>query len=729
MTLYKILPELFLLLTNLIVAQTELRYTDEYIKGKEALSKKDTLEAVELFNKSIMLNHDSPSYYELAGIRSLSKSNVILTEALNDIRKALEGNTQNIEYKLLMAKIREKLYHASKLNLEERPAAIKEYKEILVIDSVNVEALFNLGRLKTEDFLKSHNSAAKGSANKALNPTQKMLMLRKRSTLTYDKMNEFNNTRGVFLSFSNEEDAKKDLREAEGYLMNALKYAPDSEKFFCELSKLFIYNNTPEKAIPIWDSFKSNSTRSKNSHLYRGVLFYMTRQFEKCTKEFTSALEEMKKQEKEDYTLNSVCMMLEPKLGGRLSIMTKKELTNYISQFWEINDPLNLTEENERLLEHYYRVAYSNMFFGNDDLNLTGWKSDRGEILVRYGQPVSKVRYVQETPDTVGYSRPMTEIWDYEEMSFAFVDPIRNNQFTYGQPWNSMIPMNTHDEVINLRKEEFEKYNPTFAGPVFSVPYQTFQFRSIRNIGSDIYVSFSLNFADSSTLKEKFDEGYEVGLCFFDKYFNKVLSETRNFSSPNSKGAVVNSIPMKAYPDSGSLAFEIIRKKDKGVASYHGKFVTKDFRGEKLMMSDIVCAANVEFDKTVDGAIQRNNISILPNLTKSYSKDNPFYIYYELYNLKKGQSNTTDFEQKLTIQRKGEDGILTNLLNAVGFDRSGDKISLSSRYQTQERDPQMYLQLDMNRYESGNYIIKVLVKDNVNSNETENETEISWHNE
>lgn len=62
--------------------------------------------------------------------------------------------------------------------------------------------------------------------------------------------------------------------------------------------------------------------------------------------------------------------------------------------FWKERDPLNLTPYNERLLEHYTRIAYSNLRFGIPKLNITGWKTDRGTVVIRYGVPpfVTRIR-------------------------------------------------------------------------------------------------------------------------------------------------------------------------------------------------------------------------------------------------------------------------------------------------------------------------------------------------
>ncbi len=717
----------FIVFSNLMTAQTDSTKTKEYLKALEVLQKKDTTSAITFFKNSIKQSKDAPSYFELAKIKATNKTNSELMESLRYIRKAIEIYPLNIQYRLLIARIREDLFYASKLNFDERLAAIDEYKEILNIDSTNSIALYNLGRLKSEDFLKLHTGEAKGPVNRALSPVVKSLMFREKSSLAFDQKNEFDNTRGNFPTASYEKFAQEAFHESENFLIKALHNDTSKESICWEISNIYIYNGSPEKAISIWDAFIKKHSIGKTSHLYLGLLYYLTHHYDKSAEEFERGISLMSSEEREDFTFNSALVILESKLGDQIKIMSKTQLIEAISQFWQTKDPLILSKENERLLEHYYRVTYANLFFGNTHIDLTGWKTDRGEILIRYGQPLNKVRYMQEIDDLSLRPKPRTEVWDYGDKSFAFIDPMRNNSYQFAQPWTAIVPMNTHDEVISLRQTKPDEYFPKFEGPIFDLSYQAYQFASKNRAQTDIFLSYEINFSDTATTKEKFANGYDVGLFMFDKNFNKQSEYRKTYDSGNfSSEYVVNYVEMTLSPQSGNLAFEMMRKKDKGVAAYHGKYNVKNFSSDKLNISDVVLASNVETEQNINGAFKRNNISILPNPTKSFSKNNQLYLYYEIYNLKLNTNNLTDFEQKITIQKKEESGVINSLLSVVGLDKEGKKIALTSKYQSQEKDPQMYLQLDMSRYEPGKYVVTVSIKDNATEKEVSSQTEINW---
>ncbi len=153
------------------------------------------------------------------------------------------------------------------------------------VDTSKAKELFNLGKINTEEFLKYHNGEIKTVKNNALNPIKKNALFKGKSSLLYDTKNEFDNTRGNFAVLEYEGYAKEFYDNATKYLIESIKLDPEAEDGYCELSKLNIYNNTPEKAIPIWKSIKSHQL-GKNGHLYLALLYYMTSQFEKSALEF-----------------------------------------------------------------------------------------------------------------------------------------------------------------------------------------------------------------------------------------------------------------------------------------------------------------------------------------------------------------------------------------------------------------------------------------------------------
>jgi hypothetical protein len=112
-----------------------------------------------------------------------------------------------------------------------------------------------------------------------------------------------------------------------------------------------------------------------------------------------------------------------------------------------------------------------------------------------------------------------------------------------------------------------------------------------------------------------------------------------------------------------------------------------------------------------------------------FSDDSDLYIYYEVYNLRKDKEGLTNFQQNIILQRKNEDGVLGKIfspvLKFIGINNN-KQVSLTSNYQTNDKDSQVYLQLDMGDYDAGNYVLTVRITDNVSGRKTEQSTDLTW---
>lgn len=84
--------------------------------------------------------------------------------------------------------------------------------------------------------------------------------------------------------------------------------------------------------------------------------------------------------------------------------------------FWEKRDPTPGTQRNERMEAYYYRINAANRNYG---VSITdGWRTDRGYVLVRFGEP----DHIRRKPHSFDYEP--YEIWTFERIGrqFIFVD-------------------------------------------------------------------------------------------------------------------------------------------------------------------------------------------------------------------------------------------------------------------------------------------------------------------
>ena len=141
-------------------------------------------------------------------------------------------------------------------------------------------------------------------------------------------------------------------------------------------------------------------------------------------------------------------------------------------------------------------------------------------------------------------------------------------------------------------------------------------------------------------------------------------------------------------------------------------------------------AADVTSSSSYDGVIVRRNHKILPNPTQVFTTANNIFMYYEAYNLKLDAENRANFEQRITIRNAEESSVVENILASIGNLFSGggkdDQVTLKTNYQSFEKNAQVYLQIDMNAYVPGDYIVIVTVEDKLTGKESSSEAILMW---
>lgn len=679
---------------NIFGSDKKLR-TELYEKGKKALELKDTLRAEKFFQESIRKYDDAPSYYELGKIYLNRNTIYSRNKAYEYFKHAVLTEPNNIEYRYA---------YASLMKDFARISAFNEFKKIISIDSTHILAWLNLAELKDEDFTEYNNS------------------VRKMSDEFYGSLQEY---------------AEEDFKEAEKYYLKVLEIDSTNYDANLKLSLLYEKANLPQKGIPLLKRLL-NFHEDKDIHLCLGLLCYKLSKMKESYEEYKKAISLMDKNEREDFTYNSVKFLIEPAFQNFTNKMNEYELKKFIEIYWKIFDPLYMTDFNERLLEHYSRVAYSNLHFSVKKLSLIGWKTNRGEVVVRYGEPLKLMR-IRPSMGEAGLEMK-TEVWDYKDMTFGFTDMASSGNYLFSVPsWDkdkvhSQFSGNTLDYINYLRKARYSYYEPKFEGPKFDLQYSVAQFKSnYKWYQTDVYFNYMIDVPDTLYKSSK-KIVHHIGLFFFDKNYVEQFNNIDSIEiSKGENKKFINTLVATSYPDSGFISFEIIRDVDKGTSVNRKEIRIRRFSNSELDISDILLAKNISYEKMNSKMIKRNNLFITPNPANQFSKSDSLFIYYEVYNLKKKEKGLTDFEQKISIKKFEEESensaerISSSILSILGI-KEENEITLTSNYHTFETNPQIFLQLDMSNYPSEKYLITVTIKDKIDNKEVSSSTVIDWKN-
>ncbi len=691
---------LWLIIPISISAQKMFNETNVFHqKGLEEFAEGKTDEAEKLFKTSIFEFDYPPSYYQLGKLyksKGTVRGNI---KARRNFENAILRDPNNIAYRKELALILENF---------SKSMAFDVYKEILEIDKNNIDALFNLGRIKEEDFYEYMNSFFKDDGAPALS------------------YNGF---------------AQDDFDEAVTYYLASIKIDPGYIESYNHLAILYVELGEPGTAINYLNTSLRYDSRNKETLLLHGICNYQLSKIDSSYSDFTKAISLMDDSEKSIYTKFSANYFLNP------NDFKNSDSIVIINKYWQSQDPLYLTSYNERLLEHYVRVAYSNLRFTVKKLDLPGWNTDRGEILIRYGIPETRIRLRPQISAGGNTSLMLkTDLWVYNDKVFGFTDDYWTGNFRFSVPnpsgrHHSQFGGDSETFVHDERRNEPESYSPKFNGPVIDVPFVISQFKSLKDnsdYNTELVVSFATK-ADKSIEDKLFsNDKFKAGVFLLDKNYDliskkiKILKEF-SFNSILNLGLDqdyhINTVELVNHPDSLNFAFEIIRNIDNAVSTNHKSIEIKKFSNRDLGMSDILFCENVsKTESTLP--LQRGNYFLLPNPLNTFVSTNKIYIYYEVYNLSHDEDNVSSFEQELKIEhineKSGASEIIHSILSSVGLSSDEEQLVLKTDYSTSGSTAQVYLQLDMKNYKKGKYNVQVSLKDKTSGKVVNSHNELIW---
>ncbi len=762
----------FVFLLSISMFSQEQTY---YQKAIVALESGDVSSAKDLFQLSIRREKISDANYELAKIYSKEKS----TDALNKGRRALNDVIRwypdSIKYRLLMAEMHKKAFKINIFDKDALSRAEGEYDEVLNVDYDNEEAHFELAKIYERKFYEFVDSEISFLDLAPLKSEGEMYG----DNLTRQSENDFKRDlleEGTIPSLSFNDKAKDYFNTTLDHFLNTIRVNLKNDDAAYRTAMLLNFDKNYPKAIEIVDNAEAVLPKNYNIKLAKAFAYHRLSEFKLAQEYFDKAFSLMNKKELNEFKLQSVMEIIQPSFKENLKGKTNSEIEKILDYFWKIKDPLNLTKQNERLLEHYSRMVYADYYLSDfdpylhnhGDVEIKGWKSERGKIFLRYGLPKKIMRFRPgmsiALTDSIGFEESVirpealysseqlrdkrfdpdretrdykTEVWLYDDFVFSFADMTNRKNYKLdddfgGGAFGSQYKGNSKKLSDDLMLSMPNDYKPNYEGPIFNLDFDVFQLKG--DSATEVYLNYVTDIKDS-----KFNDGLTYGLFFFDKYMSSVFEKrdtlTEISTNPKIKFGkdstlVVNSIKAVIPPQEGNFSFETIRNNDKGVFSTRGKYTVKDFSKDYLQMSDIILASDIKSTDAAVTTIKRGEYNILPNPVKTFSKNIPMFIFFEVYNLQKDNSNLTNFEQQITIREKSGDtpsDILNSLGDIIGFSDEGEEITLSSNYSTLESNQKINLELDMSDYDEGEYIIQVTIKDNVAGKETASSVNLTWN--
>lgn len=421
---------------------------------------------------------------------------------------------------------------------------------------------------------------------------------------------------------------------------------------------------------------------------------------------------------------------------------TPEAYREFFRKFWASRDPTPAVSPNVRLGEHYRRILYAERYYIYDGFRTWFYDPDQGddipypttvELNDRFNDPgLIYIRHGQPS-DTQKFS--MAEVWHYWKTD-AFDKMLFNFAATpssMGSNWRLVESLSGSGNYGRRLRWENEKLRRevrrsvetalqtdrhTWEDDVEDLDYESYlaYFKGERGRG-DVELYYGMPFkALNKDFRQLPDSAsiYEYGLVLHDMQWNRYENLTgyvrkSHVARSRYKDRSFGVLRFSADPDSGHAAFFLRPSRDNLLGGWKQDLRIPEFSETVLEMSSVVPAHVIRADVEGSHGFNLRGIQAVPNPSLRFSRRDPVYIYFELYNLTPDERGTTSFEVSYGLTRLKRQGI-RRLLRIFG---SGEKPATTV---TVERlgdspDTRESLALDLNKAGSGEFLLKVTVRD------------------
>ncbi len=606
----------------------------------------------------------APAYNALAKLYLQANTVNDRQRAAQMILKAIMIDPNDAEYRLMRGKI----WWAQGFRFR----ALSQYENVLKKDSNNTDALYGTGIFWLYDFLalkdeprnfRKYAQEAKQEAEQAL-----------RTSIQLDATNQM-----------------------PYYLLGMFYFEDEDWRAFQTLVQ----------------DLHAHYPNDKNALLFCGLAAYHLGEFNESHDYYQRALDLMSVEERELLESTDLLVPQEDHASRDTTQMIDALLAK--EMFWKRQDPLYLSDFNERKMEHFGRMAYANLRFKRFSDDVEGWQTDMGKTYIKFG------RYRHRRSSYLGRG----ETWFYETFKVAFCgnggDRWRfcggyegggvsfyssTSSAESGGIFNSNTeaflsklfgsrdgPRDEYTDAGEVRRhfrrrrlsfrtplvlEEpshhtFKKMAQRFVDPYlkrkYTLPYQIAAFEERDSVRVELSYMIPKDRLESKP--ETGEVGFWDGVFLFDEQWNDVYNYRKSVSfalppplpAENAAARHRNdhllvsrmlSVPQGNY----HLSVELLDQTSGaiGIARDEEQYVYDD---ESFHLSDLLVGSNIQMRHSFPQG--RDDLIITPNPVRTFSQSESVFIYLELYDLKRDDFGNTAYEISYTIGKPEVDTLSPTL--------------------------------------------------------------------
>ncbi len=568
-----------------------------------------------------------------------------------------------------------------------------------------------------------------------------------------------------------EEFGARDREKALAFLIKSIEADSGLRDAYFDLGLIHYESKNPKGLVTASKLCLDQYPEDKDALLYCGLGYLGMGELKTAHEYYIRALGRMSAQERA--LMESVDLIASKKELSALDSIATIDTTRYGwtdnlegVRFWRKRDPLYLTAFSERRMEHYGRVAYANLRYGQRLKGIPGWQTDRGKAYIKFGRYLSKSATRLELPGGVdGASTSISRVvqggneeWYYDGFSISFFNSDGLDSWRFDTRPGRVSGRYTFNH-------EPTHYRDPYRHRKYRIPYQVASFKD----GDNYRVELAYALPKYNVSASDADSGFvlENGVFVFDENWDEIYRKRSdlNLSWPEltpigypaadslRNSHVVFQLAFRVAPGTYNLVGEVRDRKRGSIGTFREErgFATAD---TVLLLSDLLLATQIETGPPFPE--KRSHLNVVANPLRTYDRSEPAFIYLEVYNLKRDEYGRTEYEisyrigrlgaeeidpyvfiaerlpgngkpsgaaqvhvtrnERLEVTeveevRDGEDDERARRIEETGPGGEGLKTTVTSRYQGHREDDFTYLQIDLGHVPVGVHLLSVRVKD------------------
>ena len=551
------------------------------------------------------------------------------------VRRAIRLDPDNAAYQLLLGEL---LWAQGFLSNAKR-----QYEAVLVRDPRNARAAFGLGLYYAKDFMKYWNMIdTEGNNNSVLL--------------------EWRHFAGEY-----RELAIRNLRQS-------IQFDPVFKDAYYQLGLVYLEDmkSAPAAAgraiVSVANSLLQACPQDRDALLFVGLGYHVSGFLDNAWDFYVRALARMDIQERSMIESVDAVAVDEERVrvakadsqaqvaGGEWVDSSERE------RFWRKQDPLLLTERNERRMEHYRRVAYANLRFGKPRRGIEGWRTEMGRVYIKYGDPLGRTVMRPEVDPRGRTVQAHTELWSYEGFSFRF----RN--------WNGLDGW--HFDVSSLvfpsgewvLKRTPQRYVDPYRQLKYSMPYQVAAFRDAGRIRLEVAYAIA---KDRLKISNTGAVDLKDGLFLFGagwKEVSRAVYATRRLADVGTDSLrgqyLLSKSTLMVEPGNYSLIAEVQDRGNRSIGTFRDTlaWVAED---SSPAMSDLLVASDIRMDDPFPE--RREDLEVVLNPLHTFYRAESVYIYFEIYNLTRDDFGRTEYDITYRIGQPQATEVVPGRFEAVAL--------------------------------------------------------------